>query len=273
MCVAAWHRSRRAAPASPRPGIERVVAEFPGARLIRRRRNGGFSAGTNAGIRAARAEAILTLNPDTALAPGAATTLLAYARAHPEVGIVGPRILNTDGSLQLSCRRFPDFSVALFSRNSWLTRLLPRNRFSARYLMTDVDHDSVRAVDWLSGAAMLLNRRALARTGPFDERYFFTIEDVDLCRRMHDAGFGVVYLPDAVVSHEIGASSRTAPARVILARHRGMRLYYRSYLRRGPLMDAAVGAVILGRCVAQLAEMAVRRVVTSVARRAGLATN
>ena len=252
--------------ASPRPGIEAAVAGFDGVRLIRRRRNGGFAAGINTGLRAARANAILILNPDTTLAPGAATAMLGYLRLHPEVGALGPRLLNEDGSLQLSCRRFPTLSTALFNRNSALTRLWPRNRFSTSYLMSDWDHDAVADVDWLSGAAMLLNRAALERVGLFDARYFFAIEDVDLCRRMHAAGYRVVYFPAAEVTHRIGASSRTAPNRVILARHAGMWRYYRTYLRGRPVVDGLVGAAIVGRCAVFLLQSTLSRMLAGVTR-------
>ncbi|MGH2603149.1 MAG: glycosyltransferase family 2 protein, partial [Dehalococcoidia bacterium] len=219
--------------ASPRPGIEAAVAGFPDVRLIRRRRNGGFSAGVNTGLRAARAEAMLVLNPDATLAPGAAAAMLGFLRGQANVGVVGPRILNEDGSLQLSCRRFPSFSTALFNRYSLLTRVLPGNRYSARYLMFDWDHRAIGDVDWLSGSAMLLSRAALEAVGLFDERYFFAVEDVDLCRRMHDRGYRVVYFPGAEVTHRIGGSSSTAPNRVIVAHHAGMWRYYRTYLRGG----------------------------------------
>jgi GT2 family glycosyltransferase len=251
--------------ASPRPGIGRVVRDFPGVHLIQRRRNGGFSAGMNTGLRAARGEALLALNPDTTLAPGAAATLLAMLASDPAVGIVGPRLLNPDGSLQLSCRRFPGFSTALFNRYSLATRLLPGNRYSAAYLMTDWDHTAPRDVDWLSGAAMLLNRRALERVGLFDERYFFAIEDVDLCRRMHRAGYRVVYEPRAVITHVIGGSSRTAPNRVILARHAGMWRYYRTYHSTGPLLDVVTAPAIAGRCAVQLGLVNSRRLVARFA--------
>jgi len=252
--------------ASPRPGIEAVVAAFPDVRLIRRRRNGGFSAGVNTGLRAACAEAMLILNPDTTLAPDAATILLGFLRGRTDVGVVGPRILNEDGTVQLSCRRFPSFSTAVFNRYSLLTRLLPRNRYSARYLMSDWDHSAIGDVDWLSGSAMLLSRTALEAVGLFDERYFFAVEDVDLCRRMHDRGYRVVYFPDAEVTHRIGASSSTAPNRVIVAHHAGMWRYYRTYLRGGPALDAVTGAVIAARCAAVLAGSNVRRALTRTRR-------
>jgi N-acetylglucosaminyl-diphospho-decaprenol L-rhamnosyltransferase len=106
---------------------------------------------------------------------------------------------------------------------------------------------------------MMIPRETFARAGAFDEAYFFAIEDVDFCRRVHDAGLRVVYFPHAVISHEIGGSSRTAPNRVILARHRGMWRYYRRHLRpragalSRALVDAATAAGIAARCVAQLA--------------------
>jgi N-acetylglucosaminyl-diphospho-decaprenol L-rhamnosyltransferase len=252
--------------ASPRPGVDAAVAGHPNLRLIRRRRNGGFAAGVNTGLRAARAEAVLILNPDSTLAPGAATAMLRFLREHPEVGVLGPRILNEDGTLQLSCRRFPTFAAAAFNRNSLLTRLLPRNRYSRAYLMSDWDHDRIGDVDWLSGAAMLLNRAALTRVGLFDERYFFEIEDVDLCRRMHAAGYRVVYFPEAEVTHRIGGSSNTLPNRVVLARHRGMWLYYRSYMRGGPVLDLVTATAIVARCLLLLARANLRRLLPAAGR-------
>jgi GT2 family glycosyltransferase len=133
--------------------------------------------------------------------------------------------------------------------------------------MSDWNHASAGDVDWLSGAAMLLNRAALDRVGLFDERYFFEIEDVDLCRRMHAAGYRVRYFPDAEVTHHIGASSRTARTRVILARHAGMWRYYRTYLRGGPLLDALTGAAIAARCAFFLGRAGAERIMSVRGRR------
>lgn len=254
--------------ASREPGVGRIAAEFPNVRVILRQTNGGFAVGANTGIRAARADTILLLNPDTVVRPRAATVLLAYLRAHADIGVLGPRIENPDGTLQLSCRRFPTLWSGLFNRYSLLTRLLPRNRLSASYLMSDWDHGSARDVDWLSGAAMMVTRAALARAGMFDEGYFFAIEDVDLCRRMQMAGLRVVYLPEAVVVHQIGASSATVPSRVVIARHRGMWRYYRAYLRGGWLLDWLTAAAVACRCVVQLVAVNAARGAGTVRRRA-----
>lgn len=239
--------------ASPRPGIERAVAGVPSTTLIRRGRNGGFAVGANTGIRVARAPFVLMLNPDTVVTPGSLRTLVEWIERNPTVGAVGPKVLNQDGSLQYSCRRWPSFQTAIFNRASLATRLFPNNNRSSSYLMSDWDHASVRDVDWLSGSALLLRRAALEQVGLFDSGFFFEIEDVDLCRRLHMAGWRVVYQPAATVIHEGGASSRTAATRVIRARHAGMWRYYRRYHSHGPLLDPLVGAAIAARCAAMLA--------------------
>lgn len=244
--------------ASRERGVQRLEGEFPNVRVVRRAANGGFAVGVNAGVAATTAPVVMLLNPDTVVRRGALASMLRHLREHPDIGVLGPRIENPDGSLQLSCRGFPTFWTGLFNRYSLLTRLAPGNRHAADYLMTDWDHGSVRDVDWLSGAAMMIPKETFARAGAFDEAYFFAVEDVDFCRRVHDAGLRVVYFPEAVITHAIGGSSRTAPNRVVLARHRGMWRYYRRHLRPhttgvpGRLVDAAAAAGIIGRCTAQL---------------------
>jgi N-acetylglucosaminyl-diphospho-decaprenol L-rhamnosyltransferase len=225
-----------------------VASDFPRIRLLRLPRNVGFAAGANHGIKEATGEAIVLLNPDSEIEADPFMPLLAYLREHEDAGTVAPRLLNPDGSLQLSCRRFPTFSVALFNRYSLLTRLFPRNRYSQQYLLSDWEHDSVSEVDWVSGACLMARRSLLDSIGLLDESYFMYIEDVDLCQRVHRAGYKVVYYPEASLIHHIGRSSRTLPTRSIMARHRSMWHYYKKYLRRGFLMDFVVASGIVARC-------------------------
>jgi GT2 family glycosyltransferase len=244
-----------------------VAAEFPGARLVRREDNAGFATAVNEGLKVAQGDAILILNPDTELETDAVSPLLSYLRAHGDIGILAPKLLDADGSLQLSCRAFPGFAASLFNRYSLLTRLLPRNRYSSRYLMSDFDHSRIADVDWASAAAWLLPRSTYERVGLLDEGYFGSIEDVDYCQRVHRAGLRVVYFPEVSITHHIGGSSSSARGRTIVARHRGMLRYYRSYLRpRAPvvrqLVDAAVLLGIALRAGAQLAAAGVRSVFT-----------
>ncbi|MBN2369412.1 MAG: glycosyltransferase family 2 protein [Vicinamibacteria bacterium] len=217
-----------------------IALRFPDVRCIVNAHNVGFARAANQGIEAARGRNILLLNPDATTHENAVTRLVRYLDRHQSVGAVGPRLLDPDGRLQYSCRRFPGCFTIFFGRYAFLTKLLPRNPGSRHYLYLDWDHNSERDVDWLSGACLLMPRRALDAVGPLDPRFFLFVEDMDWCRRVHDAGMRVVYLPDAVATHAIGASRETRSASVIRARHRGMWLYYRKHLRRCCILSTLV---------------------------------
>ncbi len=247
--------------ASAAPAADALRARFPGVVWVRRARNDGFAAGANAGIRAAGGDAVLLLNPDARAVGAVVAPLVRLLEREPDVGIAAPRIEDPDGTLQYSCRRFPGHWTVAFNRYSLFTRLVPANRLSSHYLMFDFDHRSERDVDWVSGAAMLVRRGMLETIGLLDEGYFFSIEDVDLCRRAWSAGWRVRYAPQAVVRHRIGASSRSLPRRVIIARHRGMWRYYLRWQRGGRLLDVATAAGIAARCGWHLAAHEARRLV------------
>jgi GT2 family glycosyltransferase len=241
-----------------------IAAEFRQVRLVRRATNVGFAAGVNEGVAQAGGRAFFILNPDAELTQNVLPPMLAYLTQHPDIGLLAPKLLDHAGTVQLSCRAFPGFSAALFNRYSLLTRLLPHNSASSRYLMTGFDHNATADVDWVSGACWLVPRSTVDALGPLDEAYFWSIEDVDYCQRVHRAGLRVVYRPDVSVVHRIGGSASTAPARAIVARHRGMWRYYQSYMRPQNIavrvaVDLAVSGGIALRCGAQLVASAVRR--------------
>jgi GT2 family glycosyltransferase len=183
--------------------------------------------------------------------------LAAYLRGHPEAGVAAPQILNDDGSLQLSCRAFPGYSTAFFGRYSFLTRLWPGNPVSKRYLMTDFDHASEREVDWASGAAMMFTRAAFERVGGWDASFFLFSEDVDFCKRVHEADLRVMYVPSARVYHTIGISKHPT-TRAVIERHRSMWRYYLKHLRRTWVQDVFTAPAIAIRCAFALARRAVR---------------
>lgn len=240
--------------------IEAVQRQFPRVQRVEKRRNVGFAAGANAGIRALpECEVVVLLNPDTELLDGGLADAAAYLCEHEDVGVLGVQIENEDGTLQFSARRFPGHLTALFNRHSLATKWLPRNRWSERYLMTDWDHTTVRPVDWVSGACMVIHRRAMERVGLLDARYFFSIEDVDYCRRVRDAGLEVVYFPMARVRHRVGGSSRNNAYGAMTAHHRGMWHYYKTHMRGGPALDAITAAVIIGRLGLHATSLSVRR--------------
>lgn len=229
-------------------GVAARVAESDSrVRLVTHDENVGFARGVNRGIHESRGRLVLVLNPDCEVRPGAVATLAAWLEAHPRTGVVGPRLENPDGSLEYSARAFPDHFTFLFNRYSLLTRLFPDNRHSRRYLMSDWDHASVRDVDWLSGACLLVRREAIDQVGPMDEAFFMFNEDVDWCRRMKQAGWAVTYVPDAVVVHHVGASRRRVAPKVIVERHRGMIHYFHKHHRVNPVLRAAADAAIMLR--------------------------
>jgi GT2 family glycosyltransferase len=220
--------------------------------------NVGYARAVNRGIRESSGEFVLVLNPDCEFHPRALAILVDYLRAHPKAGVAGPRILNPDGSIEYSARSFPPHLTFLFNRYSLLTRLFPDNPYSRRYLLTDWDRASVRSVDWISGACMLVRRSAIDEVGPMDEAFFMFNEDVDWCRRMKLAGHDVVCVPDAAVVHHIGASRRKVAARVIYGRHRGMIHYFHKHHPTHPLLALLADGLIMTRAGVMIAANALR---------------
>jgi GT2 family glycosyltransferase len=212
-----------------------VRDEFPRVKLLLSDRNLGFGSAHNRAMAAGSGRYLMPLNSD-ALANDSLAELIRFADDHPKGGIFGPKILNSDGTLQYSCRRYPTIEAALY-RNTLLGRLFPRNHYTADYLMREWAHDEPKQVDWVSGAAAMIRRETLDQVGGFDERFFMYCEDVDLCLRAHQAGWDVWYVPDAVVSHAIGKSTDQVANKSIRMFHHSMWLFYRKhYLHQVPLL-------------------------------------
>ncbi len=237
-----------------------VAEAHPWARVIVRGSNAGLSYAVNEGVAASSGRFVIALNPDTRIDADVLAPLTAYLSEHPDAGVVAPKLLDGDGALQLSCRAFPGYATALFGRYSLLTKLLPGNRFSRGYLLSDFDHTTVRDVDWVSGAALMFPREVFDRLGGWDAGFFLFNEDVDFCRRVNDAGLRVVYYPHVAVYHAIGISRR-APARIVIERHKSMWRYYRKHLRGNAVQDAVTAAGIVARCSFALGSRAIRTMI------------
>ena len=182
-----------------------VVRErFPAVRVVEAE-NRGLAAGWNRGIAETSADHVLVLNADAWLVEDALARLLDAAGRHPRAALVGPRLLNTDGSLQRSVRGFPT-AWRLATEYLYLRKLAPRSRAFNAFYGAGFDHASEREVEWVMGACMLVRRSAFDEVGPFDERYFLFSEEVDWMRRAADRGWSVVFAPDARCVHVGGAS-------------------------------------------------------------------
>lgn len=189
--------------------LDDLIAAFANTRLIKSERNLGMGGGNNLGISASSGRFILVANPDLVFMPEAVKRLYIYLQNHPEVAIVGPKLLNPDGSLQYSCLRFPNFFVP-FLRRTFIGHCLPGAIDC--YLMKNNDHRDELVVDWLLGACLLVRRDELFVSGKlFDERFFMYFEDVDLCRRAYALDKQVVYYPLAQIIHNHMRDSARLP--------------------------------------------------------------
>jgi GT2 family glycosyltransferase len=229
-------------------GSSDYVWEFaPNARVLRNTENVGFGRGINQGVQATSAPAILIMNPDCRIEPGAIKTMSAELESRERCAIVGPRVLDPDGTEQGSARGDPDMLTGLFGRTGLLRILLPSAAVSRRNV---VSGGASVTVDWVSGACMLVRRSAFEHVGGFDARYFLYWEDADLCRRLRAHGYEIRYVPSAAAVHQVGHSSRTARAASIKAFHESAYLYYVTHVAPGPLNPKrALARVLLAvRC-------------------------
>ncbi len=225
-----------------------VAAEFPQVQLICSLVNGGYSYGNNLGLRAFGFNGLpqeqrdqstrlpttdsptyaLLLNADTVVPPAALAGLLAFMAAHPEAGVVGPKLLLMDGSLDLACRRsFPTPQVSLW-RMIGFSKLFPHSPRFGRYNMTFLDPDQTAEVDAVVGACMLVRAKAIAQVGLLDEAFFMYGEDLDWAKRIKDAGWKVYYYPQVIVHHVKRAATRHSP-RAQLEFNRAMRIFYQKH--------------------------------------------
>jgi GT2 family glycosyltransferase len=226
-----------------------VAARFPQVRLLPQTENLGFVRCSNIGLAAAQGRHLLLLNPDTELIGDALAQMVAYLDLHPDVGIVGPRTLNTDGSTQSTRRRFPTVALAFFE-STWLQPLAPR-RMLDRFYVADAADDAVLDVDWVQGSALMARRAVYEQIGGLDEGFVMFSEELDWCRRARDAGWRVVYLGSARLTHHGGSSTDQVVARRHIHFQQSKLRYYRKY--HGALVVLILRAFLLLNYAWQLA--------------------
>lgn len=200
-----------------------ALESFPFAvQLIQNESNVGFARANNQAIRRAQGEYVLLLNPDTEVGAGALSRLIAFLDATPRAGAAGPRLLNPDGTLQISCYPAPTLFGEFF-RLFHLDSLVPYGSYS----MSKWRQDQVREVDALLGACLLIRGSVLERVGLLDGDYFMYSEEIDLCYRIRRAGWTLFWVPEAQVLHYGGQSTRLAATEMFLQLYNGKLLYFR----------------------------------------------
>lgn len=210
-----------------------LAEEFPKARLVQNDRNEGFTRPMNQAMRLGAGRYLLLLNPDTVILPAAVDRLADFLDAHPEAGICGPKVLNSDRTLQKPCRRGEPTPWAVISYFTGLSRLFPQSRFFGQYLLNYLDEDQTSPVAGVSGSCMLVRRELAEKLNYLDEIFFAYQEDADFCRRVRDLGMQVIYYPEAQIIHYGGqGGSRIQPYRSIFEWHRSYYRYYRKHLAK-----------------------------------------
>lgn len=169
-------------------------------RIIRNSKIKGFAENNNIGIKESQGIVVGVINPDIEILNKSIDQLYDFLVTNPDIGIVGPKLLNVDQSIQESVRKFINFRILLFRIIYW-GKTIRSNPALSNYLMLDYDKDKPMKVDWVIGAAMFISRRAINQVGLFDEKYFLYIEDQDWCFRMWQKGWKVYYNPDSVMIH------------------------------------------------------------------------
>ena len=194
-----------------------VDADFPAVTLLKNPANLGYAAAVNQGIRAAATRYFLILNPDVETGAGAIRALWEFMEKTPDAGIAGCKLLNPDGTLQMSCRTFYTIPLVLL-RRTFLARLFPDSRLVREHLMLDWPHDSDMQVDWVNGACMMVRREAYENVGGMDERFFLYLEDVDWCYRMKKHGWRVYYVHSgSMIHHYQRESAGSLPDRALMS--------------------------------------------------------
>jgi GT2 family glycosyltransferase len=208
-----------------------VQHEFPQATLIRNAENFGFARGNNIGIEASTGRYVCLINSDVIVTEGCLEELLQYMEAHPDIGVVGPKMILPDGSVGRSCMGFPTIA-------NWLWRALALDlffrtsrRFGA-YLMPYFQYTCTTDVEVLTGWFWVVRRLAMKEVGLLDERFFMYAEDIDWCKRFKDAGWRVVFYPHASAVHYCAASSSRAPTRFYIEMRRANLQYCQRHHNR-----------------------------------------
>ncbi len=211
---------------------EHLRSDYPHVHLICNDRNLGFTRATNQAIAQSRGEYLLLLNTDTILQPDTLPELVRFLDAHPHAGIVGPKVLNADGTFQPQCRRGLPTPLALLLYKLRLDRVWPRSRLAGQYLLTYMPVDQANRVEAVSGCCLLSRRKVWDDIGPLDEAFWGFGEDLDWCIRARNAGWEVWYYPGSQLVHLKGQGGvHTHPYHKVWGIHQAMWVFYKKHLR------------------------------------------
>ena len=214
--------------------VDDIKTSFDDICIIENNLNEGFSKAVNKGIKKANGDFICLLNPDVIINENTFSTLINYLKLNNNVGCVGPKIINVDGTIQHSCKRsFPTPLNALFRLFS-LDKIFPKSKFFGKYNLTYLDINKIHKVDAISGAFMIFNKSIINQVGYLDEDFFMFGEDIDFCFRIKNKGYDIVYNPETEIMHYKGESVKSAPYDMVNIFYNAMEIYFKKYSNKYP---------------------------------------
>ena len=224
---------------------ELVRKKYPEVELITNTSNVGFAAANNMAIKSTDSDFILLLNSDCRVYENSLDRMLGFMESIAEVAVVGPKIINSDGSIQYSCRKFP--SIIDAGLHSILVTIAPDNPVSRKYKLADISREKPFEVDWVSGSCMLVRRQALLQTGFMDENYFMYVEDIDLCFQMWKKNWKVFYYPHAEILHHVGGSTNAGKVAASVRMQKSIfYFFWKNYRKSWKILLIPLLVVVLG---------------------------
>lgn len=230
-----------------RHNVENFCRQFP-TFLIKKfwnQTNPGYAFAINKGLSQSRGDFILLLGPDSRVLSGALEKMINFLKTHPDVGLIAPQLIDANGKVQPSCRRFPTYRDLLFELTG-LPRIFPRI-FSPHWKMNDFDHNTQKEVDQPEATCLIAPRKSLYEVGFMDKRFPLFFNDVDWCRRFWMKGWKVVFYPAAKVEHKKGTSVYRFRIPAIWKSHQGFYRYFQKYSTSFPqkIINQGLGLLMI----------------------------
>ncbi len=201
-------------------------------KLIQNPSNLGYAKGCNQGLKIAQGNYILLLNPDTEITENSLKKMRDFMEKTPEAGALGPQLVDFEGQIQPSCRRFPNYKLLLWELTG-LSRLFSKSKIFGAWKMGGFDFRSTREVEQPMGSALLIRKKVIDQIGLMDERFFLFYNDVDFCYRIKQAGWKIYFYPEAKIFHAEGASTGQVKVKKIILSHWGHFFYLKKYHSSG----------------------------------------
>uniref|UniRef100_A0A7V2ZLB5 Glycosyltransferase n=1 Tax=Ignavibacterium album TaxID=591197 RepID=A0A7V2ZLB5_9BACT len=233
--------------ASDDGSVEMIREKFPEVKLIANEKNLGFGKANNLALKEANGKFLLLINPDTLVAEDTFSKLIEFFESHPDAGMVGCKILNPDGTLQLACRRSFPGPWTSFTKVTGLSSLFPKSKLFARYNLTYLDENQTYEVDAISGSFMMMRKEVYDKVGGFDEQFFMYGEDLDLCYRIQKAGYKIYYVHSTQIIHYKGESTKRSSLDETKVFYDAMHLFVKKHLSGSFIVELILRSAIAVR--------------------------